>query len=289
VAGSQRQLDFTDLEFKAHLRRCGFESRVQCSLAWFVWSRGQPAEIGGDSVRWIKITTRELAAEFKCSDRAVAKAAATLSRQDWFREGKGGHAKPSTYAIKDALVRSLEPIADQLGDLWANLPEPSPNLCEPVRTSARILPANGLQNPCNHPNRIHSTASPAGFGQVRTSSDQIAYPWARKGGVTDAELVAAVRQGNQPILRLLYDHALHLEWINDASERTWFDFLVACHHAATARLQRRMGRLVAFVKNGLDVSRTTQGSDQWAGEIINQSRRDPELAALGRLMPGRDD
>jgi hypothetical protein len=103
-------------------------------------------------------------------------------------------------------------------------------------------------------------------------------PWALRGGVTDEELVAAVRSCDVRLLRLLYDHAVRMGWIADASDDAWLRFLTACHHAATARLNRRMGRLVAFVRNGLDVGRCPQACDAWAGRVVGSENRDPLLA-----------
>ena len=318
VTSAQREIDFSDAaRLAAHLVRCGL-SAVQAGLVGLVVSRGAWRQCGNERYRVLTISSREAAASLGCSDRAVAKAAATLTRWDWFRELKGTRGKPPAYVVDPAAAASVATLVDRLDELWepdtppagANRCEPvrtSANQCEPVRTGANLSPCSSRETktkPVFSPHPCSDTGSAASaheFAPVRSGAQTTSprpsapgpsplpnYPWSRAAGVSDAALVEACRRGDVRLLRHLFDHAVQMEWIVAPSDDTWQRFLTACHHAATARLARRMGRLVAFVKNGLDVSRCTQRSDQWAGELLAKAHRDPGLVRLG-LLCGRSE
>lgn len=104
-------------------------------------------------------------------------------------------------------------------------------------------------------------------------------PWDRRRGVSDRELVAAVAHGDLAFLSRMFEVAVELGWVA-ATEGSQFRFLVICHHVATsAGLNRsRKGALVARMKQGLDVNRTRQMSDDWAARMMKEQYRDPELA-----------
>lgn len=303
MVGSQLEFDYAAatpreqaVRLEAHLVACGLSS-LQARLAALVARDGRPA--GDDQVMALTISSRRAAAVLVCSDRAVAKAAATLSHQEWFRVVEVGHRRPPTYVLDLVAARSVPTTRERLDELLGASGAPPPHLvgceplrttahrCEPVRTAARVLPGLEKQNPC--PSSIFLPSiqgecegdAASRCAPVRTGA-QRAYVWSTRGGVTDAELRSAVARQNVELLQTMFNEAVAMGWIEGVSDERWMAFLTACHHAATARLARRMGRLVAFVKQGLDVSRTSQASDDWAGRMMGRQWRDPELA--GRMM-----
>lgn len=292
----QQPLDFEASEavrLQRHLQRCGLP-RVQARLVGLVLAEGC-RRAGGEDVRYLTISSRQAAALVGASDRAVAKAAATLAAREWFWIVPAVSAcKPPTYVVDVLAARSLscDPLNDWEPPDATGVPDPHLVGCEPlrttanqVRTSPRVLPERDYTNPVSS---SHLPLGGAGGARppVRSSSQQCAVeparrwplPWSRLSGVSDAELVAAVRINDHAVLRYLFDVATGLEWIMPGSDAQWFDFLVAAHHAATARLARRMGRLVAFVRSGLDVAKCAQASDRWAAQMLQQPHRDPQLA-----------
>ncbi len=325
LRGGQRELALrpaTAEQLREHLLKCRLAA-VAAGLAALVRARGDERRLAAGERVWVlTISTREAAPLLGCSDRAVAKAAATLSRGEWFSELKGARGKPSTYVLDFAAAAATETPEQQL-DGWLTGAHPcepvrtSAHRCEPVRTAPRVH--TGLNTkPVSSFHPCSSTGPAAGsqaFAPVRTppggepfrpeptivappraqnmggnspptpagAPGLPRYPWARDGGVTDRELVDACRGGDVRLLRHLYDHAARLGWLA-ASDDAWLKFLTGCHHAATANLARRMGRLVTFVKSGLDVSRMRQRSEQWAAELIKSEHRDPLLVSLGRSM-----
>jgi len=278
-----------------HLRTVDF-SRVQARLVAKIYELGAERSMDGERRLVLSISDRDLGRECQCSDRAVAKAAATLTRYTWFTERKNARSKrPPTYEVDLAGARSMTSLLDLVRETEpsdrteSNPIEPNrteSNRIEPDRTFARVHPSTQFYNPCPPSNRVQSVpASPVGAGSTAaTAGGWPRYPWAREGGVSDRQLVEACRRGDVALLRHLYDHAVRLNWIAGDSDDHWLRFLTGCHHCASASLARRMGRLVTFVKHDrLDTSRMRQRSEQWAGELIGRGRRDPELVRLGRL------
>jgi len=305
----QQQIDFTDCEFCGHLRRCGL-SDVQARLAGLVFRRGVPRDCDGERFMVLTISSREAAAILKCNDRSVRDAAATLSCWGWWRELKGARGKPPTYVLDDVGARAMVAADDQLTELLAGEVRATAGHCGPLRATAGPSSCSYQDlelKPVSHSTRVHTTGTPHSPAPTRTtphhSAPQAAgerelprLPWARRGGVGDPELIAACRDRDLELLRLLFDQAVSMGWIASASEDAWLRFLTGCHHCATARLTRRMGRLVTFVRGDaapgvppLDVSRMQQRSEQWAGEVIRGQHRDPALVALGRTMPSGEE
>lgn len=289
-ARRQREIDFSDAaRLREHLLRCGL-APVAAGLAALIVATGERTSAG---VWTVSVSSRRAAKSewLRCSDRAVPAGAATLQRLELLVVLDGGRGKPPLYRLDAAAAAALPTPAERLAELVDSEPVRSgAQWCEVVRTSPRVLQVLEIKNPCHPPSRVSYTGevrSAHHCAPLRTTS-QVPFPWASRGGVTDEELVAAVRTGDVALLRHLFDHAVRLGWIEFASDDAWLRFLTACHHSATARLQRRMGRLVVFVKQGLDVGRTTQASDQWAATAVRNAHRDPALVALGRSMKGDD-
>ena len=94
--------------------------------------------------------------------------------------------------------------------------------------------------------------------------------------------MAAVRREDLALFRRMYDVAIALGYLDAHTSDQWLRFLTAVHHCATARLTRgRIARLITFNNAGLDVSRCSQRSDDWAGRMLARQWRAPDLA--GRL------
>jgi len=311
----QTEIDFGDAaRLEAHLARCGV-TPVAAGLAALVLRLGKRRPVDGEDLWVLTISSRQAAAALACNDRSVRDAAAGLARREWFRVLPGERRLPPTYVLDRAAAASLPTTADRLEEALAGggvglagvpgvagcgVVRASEGWCGVVRGGDRVIEPANSQNPCSHPPRVH-TVSPAGSAPPRTAPHRpavavlpprdplaIQFPWARSGGVTDAELVAAVRGDRVEVLRHLYDHAVSLKWAA-ASPDAWLRFLTGCHHAATARLRTRMGRLVVFVKQGCDVTRTTQASEQWAARQIRNGHRDPSLVAMGRSMAPEEE
>ncbi|MCC7475839.1 MAG: hypothetical protein IT425_10615 [Pirellulales bacterium] len=245
----------------------------------------------------------------------------------WFRIIPQGAAKPPLYVLDHVAARSLSrldqldtllvrsdergPPADRGGDSGVysvcTRCEPGVNRCVPVCTSSGVLHEKtrfktGVSTTTSTTSTSSSQQVHTGTQQVHTSTHgytavgsgtrraarEIARPWDRAEGVTDDELVAAVRRGDTRLLRSMYDVAVDRDWLGDDSDDQWLRFLTAAHHCATAKLKfGRIGRLIAFNTSGLDVSRCSQRSDQWAGEMLAREHRDPALAR--RMMEGGDE
>jgi hypothetical protein len=137
----------------------------------------------------------------------------------------------------------------------------------PVGQSARSRERVTQENPCL-PCSVSRETGDAGL------TDRMRRPWDAGCGLTDADLVAAVRKAELDPIRRLWADALVLEWIGcsgEASDDEMGRFLTCVHHAATAEgLHRRMGNLVARVKRGCDVKGTRQASDDWAAAVMRR-------------------
>jgi hypothetical protein len=198
------------------------------------------------------------------------------------------NTRPWTYAVNlVALARLEAPPADPLAALEA-LPafggEVERDEMDPVdrvdRTefrstsvnvgqSARSRVSQEQENPC-----LPCTVSRDRETGDRGLVDRMRRPWDLQRGLTDADLVAAVRKGELDPIRRLWRDALVLEWIGcsqKASDDEMARFLACVHHAATAEgLHRRMGNLVARVKRGCDLKGTRQASDDWAAAVMRK-------------------
>jgi hypothetical protein len=317
MAGSQQAIDFVWCEFCEHLQRCG-RSQLQARLAALVRRDGADRELGGERVKVLTISSRQAATLLKCNDRSVRDAAATLAREEWFHVIEGARGKPPTYVLDELAARSAAPPdplarlrigevrATQAAELvrgGAESVRASAGLCGPLRGGAGSTPCSEDKpntnpvlktQPSNHthghsapPRTAPHHSAPLRSGPQPGERRLPSMPW-RMGEVSDAELVAACRGGDCGLLRHLYEHALRLGWIADSADH-WLRFLTACHHVATARVARRMGVLVMIVKQGLEVSRCRQASEDWAAALIRSEHKDPALVALGRSMPGNEE
>lgn len=103
-------------------------------------------------------------------------------------------------------------------------------------------------------------------------------PWARDGGVTDADLVRAVTTTDQSALRALWDAAVALGWIEDCEDNR-LRFLTICRHVGTTTgLQSRRAVLMDRTKGSrrytpLDVTRIPHACEEWARNALNRRRR----------------
>jgi len=304
----QRELDFTDAaRLEQHLLRCGL-SRVQAGLAGLVLRDGTRSAENEIDMRLLKISSRSAAGLLNCNDRSVRDAAATLMRSGWFYVLSSRPRTAPTYCLDVVKARSLAGPEQQLDAppqdvVGAECCGVAAGCCGVLRGAARVLPERSLQNPClpSIPSifltraELRSPQHPAA-----TPQELWPLPWSAKQGLTDQDLRAAVTSDDIELLGWLYATARELGWISGPSIAAapdgdvWLRFLVGSHHAATARLYRRMGRLVAFVKGDarrgvppLDVSRMGRASEDWARRLIASQFRNPALA--GRLMQETPD
>ena len=111
-------------------------------------------------------------------------------------------------------------------------------------------------------------------------------PWSNADGFTNDELLAAVRTGDGGWLARLFDEAVAIRWIRAlAVERqpdsdAWLKFLTLAHCAARRQYHSKRAAMIAAIKKGLDVSRTSQDDEDWARRLIAARWRDPVLARV---------
>ncbi len=143
--------------------------------------------------------------------------------------------------------------------------------------SAPVSPGQSARDSVNalHSKSVSSVSVSVAEGTCAANRPR---PWDRHGGITDAELVVAVTCRELSILRRLYDEAIALGWIERCEEKM-LHFLTICHHAATsAGIHKRMGTLVARMKQKCRVDSIPQRSHDWAAAILAARHRDPTLA-----------
>jgi len=100
-----------------------------------------------------------------------------------------------------------------------------------------------------------------------------ARPWANEGGVTDAELVDAVKQGRRDLLRHLWREAVAVFGKPDTRDNR-LAFLAAAHHCATCRqINSPMAVLKARMKaraESIDTRGVRHASDDWAARLLKR-------------------
>lgn len=308
---SQREFEFQPANadrLADHLRSCGVAD-IQARLAALVLERGVVRLVAGERMRVLTIGGRDAAKLLGCAHRSIGQAAAALERFEWFRQQRG---RPSTFVLDPPAAAAMLSPLDQLDAMFG--PPVEAEVCKGVQrcapvcndvqpgatvcNSTRALTAANFQNPCAV-SRVLTPADPAaaraaaGVAPSR-SADLPRLPWAADGGLSGDDLKAAVFRHDVRLLRHLFDQAAGMAWL-EASDDNWLRFLQGCHHCATATLNARMGRLVAFVKGNeaqgiakLDCSRLRQRSEDWARKLIAKQFRDPALVALGRSMAGEE-
>lgn len=151
-------------------------------------------------------------------------------------------------------------------------PRTSAHLRAPSRTPAH--PHKGIpKTPRPRQPQNHKTPVPSA-----RDSDLPALPWHREQGLTSKQLSVAVRLEDRRVLDHLFREAVEQEWIRE-SEHTRCAFYAAAHHAVTHPNTRDPKKyLTAMARNGLDVSRCRQASDDFARRMLAQRHRDPSLS-----------